>query len=859
MGSDGLIDAARKVIHPLAFGLLAIVVFWWWLTLAVEGSPADWAFDFRQFWQGGHDVVSGISPYPSRELLATAGDGLDPEGIQEVFRFPYPAGAAVALAPLGLLSFHTAAAVWSAALIVSLLAALAVLGVRDWRVVAVVACSAPVISSVRLGTLTPILVLLLAVAWRVRDRRWGVASALALAIALKIFLWPLVVWLAATRRWLEAAATCALALVFTAVAWATIGFRGLAVYPELVSRLTDVVADRGLSLVALGALAGLPVGGAAATPVARRARAALRGRAARQARERGPRRVLARSDRGDRHHADRVAPLLRRPDRSPRPPLAALRMALAPASRVLVEPRAGERRRPLAHPGGGRRHGRGRRRRDGACATRQGLDGMSVSAVAGARTRSARISVPVALGLTVLAASALHIVLALRIPAPWVMPDELRYSELAKSLGDGGLPSIRGDVDFKFGLGYPLLLAPIWALFDDVAVAYAVAKCLNAVVLGLTAVPAYFLARRFIAEPGALLVAVLSVAIPSLLYAGTLMTEVALYPAFVLGLLAIAVALERPTVATQLGALGAIALAASVKVLAVSLLAGYLAAIPLFHGLDTRTRSGLRTRLRSYASTGIAVVVALAVALVGARALGRSPTFFLGAYGQFVGKADPLELLRWTLYHLAAFDLFLAVIPFAATVLAVAGGLRRAADRRVRLFAVMSVTIGLSLFGAVANYSVNSPTAPFGYAPGAGANERATFVLAPLAFIGLVVWLRDRPWPRVAAVAAGAGAGLLPGVIPLERFAQNVVSVQAFSLIPWVEAGDRIRPGAHARDERRVRRDLRGARLAASPGPRVHRARRGRACGGNARCADVHGADCGLVQARRPRRDHRLD
>ena len=62
--------------------------------------------------------------------------------------------------------------------------------------------SAPVIDSVRIGTLTPVLLLLVAVAWRWRDRRWVASGALAAAIAFKLFLWPLVVWLLATRRWL---------------------------------------------------------------------------------------------------------------------------------------------------------------------------------------------------------------------------------------------------------------------------------------------------------------------------------------------------------------------------------------------------------------------------------------------------------------------------------------------------------------------------------------------------------------------------------------------------------------------------------------------------------------------------------
>jgi hypothetical protein len=128
---------------------------------------------------------------------------------------------------------------------------------------------------------------------------------------------------------------------------------------------------------------------------------------------------------------------------------------------------------------------------------------MSFAATPTARARGASISVPVALGFTVLAATTVHLVLALRVPSLWIVPDELRYAELAKSLGDGRLPAIRDEVNFEFGLGYPLLLAPIWAIFEDVAVAYTAAKVLNSVVLGLTAVPAYFLARRFVSERSA--------------------------------------------------------------------------------------------------------------------------------------------------------------------------------------------------------------------------------------------------------------------------------------------------------------------------------------------------------------------
>jgi hypothetical protein len=249
--------AFRRVSEWFVFGVLPLAIFVWWNVFAMVDSSGDWAFDFRQFWQGGNDVVNGVSPYPSEALLATAGDHLGPVGIQEVFRFPYPAGSALAFAPFGAIAFDVASAFWGALLVVSLVAAVWILGVRDWRVLGVVLASAPAIAAVRIGTLTPVLILLLAVAWRWRDRRWVVGGSLAAAIVLKLFLWPLVVWLAATRRFAAAAFSAALAAAATLGAWAVIGFDGLAEYPELVSKLSDVVADRGFSLVALGVEAGL--------------------------------------------------------------------------------------------------------------------------------------------------------------------------------------------------------------------------------------------------------------------------------------------------------------------------------------------------------------------------------------------------------------------------------------------------------------------------------------------------------------------------------------------------------------------------------------------------------------------------
>ena len=105
---------------------------------------------------------------------------------------------------------------------------------------------------------------------------------------------------------------------------------------------------------------------------------------------------------------------------------------------------------------------------------------MNVRPITDVRAVTLRFSVPLVLGAIVTTATAVHAMLALRSPSPWIVPDELIYSELAKSLGEGDLPSIRDEISFGYGLGYPALLAPIWAVFDDATKAYALAKVLNA-------------------------------------------------------------------------------------------------------------------------------------------------------------------------------------------------------------------------------------------------------------------------------------------------------------------------------------------------------------------------------------------
>ncbi|MBA2372383.1 MAG: hypothetical protein H0V71_12165 [Chloroflexi bacterium] len=63
--------------------------------------------------------------------------------------------------------------------------------------------------------------------------------------------------------------------------------------------------------------------------------------------------------------------------------------------------------------------------------------------------------------------------------------------------------------------------------------------------------------------------------------------------------------------------------------------------------------------------------------------------------------------------------------------------------------------------------------------------------MAPLVFIGLMVWLRERPGRTPVLTATVLGAALLPAVIPLDRFTENV-NFQALALVPWVTLREHV-------------------------------------------------------------------
>src|SRR5205085_10435195 len=94
------------------------------------------------------------------------------------------------------------------------------------------------------------------------DRRLIVAAALTAAVVTKLFLWPLAIWLIATRRVRTSATTIALSIVVVVGSWAVIGFDGMLSYPHHLGSIQNFEQEKGYSLFPLMRGLGLSSGSA---------------------------------------------------------------------------------------------------------------------------------------------------------------------------------------------------------------------------------------------------------------------------------------------------------------------------------------------------------------------------------------------------------------------------------------------------------------------------------------------------------------------------------------------------------------------------------------------------------------------
>ena len=365
-----------------------------------------------------------------------------------------------------------------------------------------------------------------------------------------------------------------------------------------------------------------------------------------------------------------------------------------------------------------------------------------------------------------------------RVDAPWIMTDELAHSEMAKSFADGDGLEVRGSPSYARTL-YPLLISPAW-LADSVETAFAAAKAINTVLMTLACVPVYLWARRLMSEGWALAAAMLFLLLPAFAYTATIMTESAFLPLFLLALLALARALETPTVLWQLCAVATALVAAAVRLQGLVLLAVLVTAIlldALVAGWESESRlRAIGTRLRRFAATGVALA-ACALAFVAYGLVGGGLSGAFGGYRSVLDLEYSLaEGLRWTVFHAAELVLAVGILPAAAFLVLAGVWMRPGSSPADRAF--VSVTTAALLW-------IVPQAGFFASRYSLRIEERNMFYVEPLLLLALVAWVaRGAPRPaRWTAVAVAVPLALLPA-IPIERLFNVSLLSDTFALIP---------------------------------------------------------------------------
>ncbi len=372
------------------------------------------------------------------------------------------------------------------------------------------------------------------------------------------------------------------------------------------------------------------------------------------------------------------------------------------------------------------------------------------------------------LAMIVTGSALLRIVLARRMVAPWIMVDELIYSELAKSFALHGQFLVRDVASNGYGFVYPVLIAPAFRLFSSVPQAYTAAKDLNSVLMSLAAVPAYLLARRVVRPSLGLVAAALTVAVPSLVYTGTLMTENVFYPLFMTCALLLVLVLERPTRLRVLALLALSLVAFLARAQAVALVPAILTAPLLLP----------RARWREFRLLYGLILGAGALVLVYEVARGRSPLDALGAYRSATNSSYSAgSVFRWFVYHVGELDLYVGVVPFAALLY-----LAFARERRTPFIAAAAPLAFWLVLEVAAFASTQSQRI----------EERNMFFVAPLFFIALCLWIeRGLPRPRAAAACAVVAAALV-GVVPYSGLLNGNATSDTLAFLPLWTLQDTI-------------------------------------------------------------------
>ncbi len=331
---------------------------------------------------------------------------------------------------------------------------------------------------------------------------------------------------------------------------------------------------------------------------------------------------------------------------------------------------------------------------------------------------------------------------AARHSTPWLFTDELELSQISRSIEATGHGGRRGDPYFWQTL-YTWLIAPAWAA-SSTSTAYEIVKYIGVIVMTLTVVPTYFLARTIVSRRAALFAAAGAAAVPALAYAPMILEEPLSYPYAALAFLAMALALARRTwfwiaAAIALSLLG-------------GLVRGELGVLPvvlvLAAGLYAVTSdAGRRWRSRFTVWDWVgAIVLGAGAIIVFSGLVGKFSQSWAIATGNYRGR-----MLDYGLHAAGSLTIGLGLLPVVAALAALARPRDEERTPELRAFTSLfaAAVIGFGIYTAVKASYLSTVF-------GTTVQERNLIYLVPLVFVGTALWI-DRPRLRWIPLAAAVG------------------------------------------------------------------------------------------------------
>ena len=214
-----------------ALPILAVVVLVLTVGATIWAAGSTLGYDFHAYEGAARRLLDGQRLYDP---------AVDVAGGFAIYLYPPP--FALAIVPLAIVGGGAAVAIWTGLMVLAFVGGVALLPVARnlrWLVLLLGALDWPVVYSIKLGQVGPILFLLFAIGWRWLDRPGRLGTAIGLGTIVKVQPGLLLAWAALTGRW--RAIVVAIIVLAGAAILATVvaGVQPWLDYPSLLGRVAS--------------------------------------------------------------------------------------------------------------------------------------------------------------------------------------------------------------------------------------------------------------------------------------------------------------------------------------------------------------------------------------------------------------------------------------------------------------------------------------------------------------------------------------------------------------------------------------------------------------------------------------------